>query len=85
MITSPQTIQVRRDGVGHNATISWRMADRLWAVATSLRPSKRERRSRRRDQVTRPSQDQCGMSSPSGTSSAEEWWRSIVVQVAHAK
>ncbi len=38
MITSPQTIQVRRDGVGHNATISWRMADRLWAVATSLRP-----------------------------------------------
>lgn len=33
MITSPQTIQVRRDGVGHTATISWRMADRLWVVA----------------------------------------------------
>ena len=33
MITSPQTIHVGRDGVDHDATISWRTEDRLWVVA----------------------------------------------------
>lgn len=34
--------------------------------------------------LTRPSQDHCGMRSPSGTSSADRWYRDIVL-VAHAK
>jgi len=33
MITSPQTIQVSRDGVVYDATIAWRTEDRLWVVA----------------------------------------------------
>jgi len=33
MITSPQTIQVSRDGVVDDATIAWRTEDRLWVVA----------------------------------------------------
>jgi len=33
MITSPQAITVSLDGVGHDATISWRFEDRLWVVA----------------------------------------------------
>ncbi|WP_223627540.1 hypothetical protein [Microbacterium sp. EST19A] len=33
MITSPQTIQVSRDGVVHEATISWRTEDRMWVVS----------------------------------------------------
>ena len=33
MITSPQTICVSRDGVAHEATISWRAEDRHWVVA----------------------------------------------------
>ena len=37
------------------------------------------------DELTRPFQDQRGISSPSGTSSADAWKRYIVVQVAHAK
>jgi len=33
MIQSPQTIQVSRDGVVHEATIAWRTEDRMWVVS----------------------------------------------------
>ncbi len=33
MITSPQSISVGRDGVGYDATVSWRYEDRLRVVA----------------------------------------------------
>src|SRR5262249_26061750 len=35
--------------------------------------------------LTSPCQDHFGMCKPSGTSSAESWYRDIVVVVAHAK
>lgn len=33
MIESPQTIQVIRDGVAHEATVTWWREDRVWSVA----------------------------------------------------
>jgi hypothetical protein len=33
MIQSPQTVQVSRDGVVHEATISWWFEGRIWALA----------------------------------------------------
>lgn len=33
MIQSPQTIQVSRDGVVHEATIAWRTEDQMWVVS----------------------------------------------------
>ncbi|MFI5427515.1 hypothetical protein [Aeromicrobium sp. UC242_57] len=32
MIESPQTIQVSRDGIAHEATVAWRYEDRSWTV-----------------------------------------------------
>ena len=35
--------------------------------------------------LTSPSHDQRGMRSPSGTSSADRWYRDIIAMVAYAK
>lgn len=32
MIENPQTFRVSRDGVVHEATVSWRLEDRVWIV-----------------------------------------------------